>query len=208
MTGHAIICGGSIAGLFAASVLRRVGWSVSVYERAPEELSGRGAGIVTHPQWLRPAAIVLWISLIVPAVHTQSTLLRDTQAVQRNSLRFVHRHYPLNQISRGAAEAAACANDQGRFWEFHRGLFASGAKYDAEGLQQQASDLELDLEAFQACVDERRFQAAVEADLAAGREAGVTGTPAFFVNGIHLQGARPLDEFVSVIEKELGRSGS
>ncbi len=125
-----------------------------------------------------------------------------------SELRLVSRHYPLNQVSRGAAEAAACANEQGRFWEFHSKLFASGGKLDAESLQEYASDVELDLEAFQICVDERRFQVDIEADLAAGREAGVTGTPAFFVNGIPIKGARPLDAFVAVIEKELERSGS
>jgi len=125
-----------------------------------------------------------------------------------SELRLVSRHYPLNQVSRGAAEAAACANEQGRFWEFHGKLFASGGKLDAESLQEYASDVELDLEAFQICVDERRFQADIEADLVAGREAGVSGTPAFFVNGIPIKGARPLDAFVAVIEKELERSGS
>jgi predicted DsbA family dithiol-disulfide isomerase len=87
-------------------------------------------------------------------------------------------------------------------------LFAEGTNLDAESLQRFASDLGLDLGAFQTCVKERRTQNDVEADLTAGREAGVAGTPAFFVNGIRVKGARPLDEFVALIEKELGRSGS
>jgi len=73
---------------------------------------------------------------------------------------------------------------------------------------QHASELELDLESFQACVDERRFQSAVEVDITDGRQAGVTGTPAFFVNGIRMQGARPLEDFVATIDKELGQSES
>jgi protein-disulfide isomerase len=125
-----------------------------------------------------------------------------------SQLRLVSRQFPLNEISRAAAEAAACANQQGRFWEFHGRLFAEGTNLDAERLQQYASDLGLDLGAFQTCVKERRTQAEVDADLAAGREAGVSGTPAFFVNGIRVKGARPLDEFAAMIEKELGRSGS
>jgi protein-disulfide isomerase len=123
-----------------------------------------------------------------------------------SQLRFVHRSFPLNEVSRAAAEAAACANEQGQFWEFHRSLFASEVNLDAEGLMQHASELELDLEAFRVCVDERRYQAAVEADLAAGREAGVNGTPSFFVNGIHMEGARPFEDFVTAIEKELSRN--
>jgi protein-disulfide isomerase len=125
-----------------------------------------------------------------------------------SEVRLVSRHYPLNPTSRGAAEAAACANEQGRFWEFHRKLFASGGKVDAESLRQYASEAELDVDAFQICVDERRFQADIDADLAEGREAGVTGTPAFFVNGIPVKGARPLDHFVGLVESELRQSGS
>jgi protein-disulfide isomerase len=125
-----------------------------------------------------------------------------------SQVRFVHRSFPLNEVSRAAAEAAACANEQGQFWEFHSSLFASEGNLDAEGLLQHASELELDLESFQACVDERRFQSAVEADITDGRQAGVTGTPAFFVNGIRMQGARPFEDFVAAIDKELGQSES
>jgi predicted DsbA family dithiol-disulfide isomerase len=120
-----------------------------------------------------------------------------------SEVRLVSRQFPLNPTSRGAAEAAACANEQGRFWEFHRKLFASGGKVDAESLQQYAGEVELNLEAFQVCVDERRFEAEIDADLGEGREAGVTGTPAFFVNGIAVKGARPLEHFVGIIESEL-----
>ena len=125
-----------------------------------------------------------------------------------SELRLVSRHYPLNQVSRGAAEAAACANEQGRFWEFHSKLFASGGKLDAESLQKYASEVELDLEAFQTCVDERRFETDIEADLADGRRAGVRGTPAFFVNGIPIKGRRSLEDFAAIIDKELEAGGS
>ena len=137
-----------------------------------------------------------------------SNVLKQLLERYPSQLRLVSRQFPLNQRSWGAAEAAACANEQGRFWDFHRKLFASGGKVDAESLRQYASEAELDLEAFQTCVDERRFKTDIEADLAEGREAGVTGTPAFFVNGILMKGSRPLDDFVAIIEKELRRTGS
>jgi protein-disulfide isomerase len=136
----------------------------------------------------------------------ESTLQRLLERYP-SEVRLIPRHFPLNQISRGAAEAAACANDQGRFWEYHRGLFAAGGKLDTESLEQRAGDAELDLEAFRTCVGERRFKADVEADLADGRRAGVSGTPAFFVNGIRIKGARPFEDFVVIIEQELRRSG-
>ncbi len=139
--------------------------------------------------------------------RAESTLQRLLERYP-SKIRLVARHFPLNQTSRGAAEAAACANEQGRFWEFHRKLFASGGKADAESLEQHASDAELDLEAFRTCVEEGRSKADVEADLADGRRAGVSGTPAFFVNGIRLKGALPFDDFVLIIEQELRQTGS
>ena len=61
------------------------------------------------------------------------------------------------------------------------------------------------MEAFEKCIEEDRVKERVQQDLAAGRQAGVSGTPAFFVNGISLAGSRPLDAFVEVIERELAR---
>jgi protein-disulfide isomerase len=178
--------------------------SVEIYLDAPRvEVEAKGASMGPDDA---PVTIIEFSDYQCPYCGRAEPVVQQVLERYPSQVRFVFRHCPLEQIhplARGAAEAAACANEQGRFWEFHRKLFASGAKLDAESLQQYASDLELDLEAFQACVDERRFQAAIEADLVAGRQAGVTGTPAFFVNGIRMSGARPLEDFVSTIEKEL-----
>jgi protein-disulfide isomerase len=124
-------------------------------------------------------------------------------------VRFVYRHYPLDRIhpqARGASEAAACADEQGQFWAFHRQLFAEGAKFDAQSLELYAGNAGVDVTEFQACVAERRHQALVQSDFEAGAAAGVTGTPAFFVNGIRLSGAQPLEEFVKLVEEELAGS--
>lgn len=121
-------------------------------------------------------------------------------------VRFVFRHFPLDRIhpqARGAAEAAACADAQGKFWEYHAELFAEGAGFDRAGLDAIAAKTALDPAAFKDCVDERQTQAQVERDLKAGEAAGVTGTPAFFINGIPLRGALPIEEFQKVIDAEL-----
>jgi protein-disulfide isomerase len=182
----------------------RASASVEIYLDAPRvEVEAKGASMGPDDA---PVTIVEFSDYQCPYCSRAEPVVQQVLERYPSQVRFVFRHFPLEQIhplARGAAEAAACANEQGRFWEFHGKLFASGAKLDAESLQQYASDLELDLEAFQACVDERRFQAAIEADLVAGRQAGVTGTPVFFVNGIRMSGARPLEDFVSTIEKEL-----
>jgi len=158
-----------------------------------------------------PVTIIVFSDYQCPYCRRAEPVIQQVLEQYPSQVRVVFRHFPLDRIhplARGASEAAACANEQGRFWEFHTKLFAAGAKFDAESLREYASDSDLDLVAFQTCVDERRFQADIETDLAAGREVGVAGTPAFFVNGIRIKGARPFDDFAAIIDKELERSGS
>lgn len=182
--------------------------SVEIHLDAPRiEVEARGPSLGPEDA---PVTIVEFSDYQCPFCRRADPVIQQVLERYPSEVRFVFRNFPLDRIhslARGAAEAAACANEQGHFWEYHKGLFAAGAKYDAESLEQLASDTGLDLEAFRTCVKERRFQADVEADVAAGRKAGVTGTPAFFVNGIRIKGARPLEDFVAIIDQELGRSG-
>ena len=124
-------------------------------------------------------------------------------------VRFEYRHFPLESIhpqARGAAEAAACADEQGRFWEFHAQLFAGTSSLTQPQLLAHATKAGLDGAAFQACVVEGRGRTRVDADLAAGEAAGVTGTPAFFVNGVPFSGAIPIEEFRRAIDAELANA--
>ena len=123
-------------------------------------------------------------------------------------VRLVYRHLPLDRIhpnARGAAEAAACAEEQGQFWAYHDRLFQNNRALGKEDLLRYATDAGLDATRFQACFDERRFKDKVEADLQAARAVGISGTPAFVVNGILLSGAQPAEEFYKVIDQELAR---
>jgi protein-disulfide isomerase len=120
-------------------------------------------------------------------------------------IRFVYRNYPLanHPNARPAAEAAQCAAEQGKFWPYHDRLFADQSKLADEDLKQSAVALGLDAARFNACFDSHKYKARVEADMQAGNEAGVNGTPAFFINGRMLSGAQPFDEFKKVIDEEL-----
>ena len=123
-------------------------------------------------------------------------------------VRVVYRHLPLDRIhpnARGAAEAAACAEEQGQFWAYHDKLFQNNKALGKEDLLRYATDAGLDAARFQTCFDERRFKDKVEADLQAARAVGISGTPAFVVNGILLSGAQPAEEFYKVIDQELAR---
>lgn len=123
-------------------------------------------------------------------------------------VRFVYRHFPLEMHPRAkpASEAAACAGAQGKFWEYHEKVFAGSSFEDAE-LSRYATELGLDTAAFEQCRTSGAMRASVEKDMEAGRAAGVTGTPAFFINGIPISGARSLDVFIKAIDKELAAKG-
>jgi protein-disulfide isomerase len=124
-----------------------------------------------------------------------------------DKIKFVYRHYPLpnHPNARPAAEAAACAETQGRFWEYHDRLFANPTRLADADLKAHAAALGLDTAAFDACFDNHQQKAGVDADIAAADAAGVTGTPAFFINGRMLDGAQPFDAFKRVIDEELAR---
>jgi len=132
-------------------------------------------------------------------------VIADVMARYPEDVRFVYRHLPLAMHSdaRGASEAAICAEAQGRFWEFHELLFSNQRALTPEDLSAYAAELDLDSAAFEACLQEETTAERVRLDMAAAREVGVTGTPAFFVNGIPFHGARPVAEFVEIIESEL-----
>jgi len=122
-----------------------------------------------------------------------------------DKIRFVYRHYPLpnHPNARPAAEAAVCAADQGKFWPYHDRLFEDPSKLGQSELKRDAADLGLDTAKFDACVDSHKFKTTVDADLQAGLEAGVDGTPAFFINGRMISGAQPFDVFKRIIDEEL-----
>jgi protein-disulfide isomerase len=181
--------------------------SIEIFIDAPRvDVAAKGPSIGPEDA---PVTIIEFSDYQCPYCTRAEAVVKQILERYPNEVRFIYRHFPLDRIhpqARGASEAAACAHEQGKFWEFHRKLFSPEAEYDTESLAQYASEVGLDMEAFQLCVDERRYQADIETDVADGRAAGVAGTPAFFVNGIIMKGARPLEDFVSLIEKELERT--
>lgn len=120
-------------------------------------------------------------------------------------IRMVYRHLPLTSIhpdAQPAAEAAMCAGEQDAYWPFHNKLFSSDS-LSTQTFLQYAQELSLDVEAFQACLTERKYKEAVEADMDFAVNLGVRSTPTFFINGLAVVGAQPLEVFRQVIDKEL-----
>ncbi len=121
-----------------------------------------------------------------------------------DKVRLVYRNFPLpfHNEARPAAEAAGCAADQGKFWEYHEKLMAA-SDLSAANLATLATSVGVDKKKFDECVAQQKFKDAVEKDIEAGQQAGVNGTPAFFINGRMLDGAQPFEKFKEVIDQEL-----
>jgi protein-disulfide isomerase len=119
----------------------------------------------------------------------------------------VWKNFPLDfhKDASLAAVAAAAANDQGKFWEYHDKLFKNQPKIQKQYLLQYARELKLDMKRFEQALNTLQGDKVIQADIAEGKVLGVSGTPAFFVNGRFLNGAKPFDEFVKVIDAELTR---
>ena len=110
-------------------------------------------------------------------------------------IRFAFKEYPLASIhpyAELAAEAALAANAQGKFWPYHDALYASQSALARSDLDTYASQLGLDMKAFDAALDDHTFAAAVAADVAQGTALGVQGTPTFFIQGIAVVRGRAL----------------
>ncbi len=159
-----------------------------------------------------PVELVMWGDFQCPFCRRfeLSTLPAITEKyIQTGKVRFVWRNFDhYGEESRDAANGAYCAGEQGKFWEYHALLYQNqggintGA-FSRMNLNRFAGELALDTSRFSACFDAFKYDSVLASDYRAGREAGVNGTPAFFVNGQYVAGAQPLETFESLIEQAL-----
>jgi len=133
------------------------------------------------------------------------------QALQEygNDIRWVYKHFPLDSIhpqARPAAEASECVweqkGDEG-FWEFADDMFKQQARLGSSFYREVAGDIGVNLSQFDNCVSTRKYQDKVEQDYQQGLQAGVTGTPGSFVNGVPVRGAIPYSQLQSIIDSQL-----
>jgi protein-disulfide isomerase len=129
--------------------------------------------------------------------------LAEVQRLYPREVRVVYRHSLLDpEGGTLAAEAAEAAAAQGRFWPFHDRLFAAEGRIDRAEVERAAREVGLDMPRFLRDLDGARYRSTVrESDRQASR-LGVSATPAFFVNGRPLAGARPLGAFLALVEAE------
>ena len=114
---------------------------------------------------------------------------------------------PMHAEAQLAGAASLCAQDQGKFWEYHDWLFANQRKLSRDSMVAQAGELGMDVEAFTGCIDKGAYLTVVRADMAEANSFGITGTPGFLINGRVLTGAQPIEKFEAIIDRELERKG-
>jgi protein-disulfide isomerase len=127
-------------------------------------------------------------------------------AAYPGKIRLVYRNLPLTSLhpdAMSAAVATLCAEEQSSFWQFHDKLFSDEYGLGRSAYTRYATDLELDTVAFEACLDSGKFDDFIQQDMDFSLNMGVRSTPTFFVNGLAIVGAQPLDVFKQVIDKEL-----
>jgi protein-disulfide isomerase len=123
-------------------------------------------------------------------------------------VRLIHKDLPLDQIhpqARQAAEAARCAEDQGKFWEYHDKLYASSPNVAPEDLKFYARDLGLKEDLFDKCLTSGKYKETIQKDVNEGASLGLTGTPTFFINGREFSGAQSVQAISQIVDEELSR---
>jgi len=129
-----------------------------------------------------------------------------TKYIDTGKVNLVFRDFPLSfhKQAQKAAESAECAGEQGKYYEMHDVLFEKGVAGGVTSFKQFASDLGLDTNKFNTCLDSGAMASEVKKDMADGQKAGVRGTPGFVINGELISGAQPFSVFEAAIEKALG----
>lgn len=126
--------------------------------------------------------------------------------IKTGKARLIYRDFPLNGIhehAQKAAEASECADEQGNFWAYHDLLYTRQASLGMENFKLWAKEIGLNSEQFNSCLDSGKYSGEVLKDFQDGQAAGVTGTPASFVNGKSVSGAVPFSVMASEIEAAL-----
>lgn len=151
-----------------------------------------------------PLTIVEFGDFECPFCKRAYPIVRELAAKYPDTIRVIYRDFPITALHTGAqraAEAGACAHEQGKFWAYHDRLFDRAPAFSTEELVRYALQIGLDETAFRSCLTSRKYEKEVASDYAAGIAAGVVGTPTWFVNGTKIEGMVPLQVWEGIINK-------
>jgi len=129
----------------------------------------------------------------------------EEEYIETGKVKVIFKHFPLgfHANAQKAAESAECASEQGKFWEMHDILFEKGVSGGISTFKTYAKDIGLDTSSFDECLDSGKMEDTVKANIKEGKNNGISGTPAFIINGKTISGAQPFSKFKQVIDAEL-----
>jgi protein-disulfide isomerase len=156
-----------------------------------------------------PVTIIEFSDYECPFCRRAEGVVDQVVTTYGDKVKVVFRDFPLpfHANARPAAEAANCAASMGKFWEYHGKLFANQQALEPDKLNAYATEVGLDQQKFAECLAKKPHAAAIDKDIEDGQRVGVSGTPAFFINGRMLSGAQPFDKFKELIDEELAAAG-
>jgi len=180
---------------------------VQVWLEPPRLAVDPGDGVARGPKDA-PVTIVEFSDFQCPYCVRAAPTMKKIREVYGDRVRLAYRDMPLpiHPLAPKAAEAAACAGDQGKFWEMHDRLFDAKGQLEIADLKNYAGELGLDRAGFDTCLESGKNEPRWKAGKAAAEGYGISATPAFFLNGRFVSGARPFEVFAEIIDDELARA--
>jgi len=151
-----------------------------------------------------PVTIVEYADYECPYCQVAEPILAKVVAENQGKVSFLYKDVPLpmHPHAQKAAEAARCAGDQGKFWEYHDSLYTS-KQFEIPQLKAAARQLKLDGDAFDKCLDAGQHAEEVKGTLKEGQQFGLEGTPSFFVNGRFVSGNLSVEDWRKMIDQEI-----
>jgi len=155
-----------------------------------------------------PVEIVLYSDFQCPFCGRVNPSIDRIKKEYGDKVVVAFKHFPLSfhQDAKPAAIASLAAHRQGKFWAMHDMLFENQRALGESDFERYAKELGLDVAQFKKDMKDPALEKWVEQDMAEGRKLGVRGTPATFINGRLVSGAKPYGEFKSIVDDELGKS--
>lgn len=155
-----------------------------------------------------PITIIEFSDYRCPACRRQFGVDKEIKALYGDKIRWVFKAFPLggNEPGRRAAEAARCAGEQGKFWEYHDALFTHEDEYDQGSLTALAGRLGLQLAPFEQCLAAGRKRTVIDEELAEARKVGIDRTPTLIINGQLHPGGIDIDDFRALLTRALEKS--
>ncbi len=211
-TGFILIGATVVGGFLAGRALRDKGGGEGAVAVKPSDVAvpgGERKRVPLSGEFRGPAdalvSIVEFSDFQCPFCGRVTPSLERLRKEYPDKVRIFFKHFPLgfHQDAPLASQAALAAGEQGKFWEMHDKLFANQQSIKRPDLERYAGELGLDMNRFKQALDSNKFKPRIDADTALGGQVGVSGTPAFFINGRPLVGAQPYDSFKTVVDEEI-----